>query len=288
VSATRPAGEADPFRVLSWFERLAFRTMRFVNQGAGSGIAWFWQRRVITPLVGQLVSRRLQVHGHEHLDGLPRDAPVLLVANHRTFFDLFILGWVFMREEKLRRKVSFPVRSNFFYENPLGLLLGVVGTGGSMFPPFFRSAEKKPMNRVSLEILLSKLQSKGQMIGFHPEGTRNKTDDPYALLPAQPGAGELALKARPLVVPAFILGMTNSFWTELKANLRGERPVTAVFGAPIELPEAPPDTRLSHHKRCADLFRERIGALGEEVRALRGDALRSGSSPPASPGSSAT
>jgi 1-acyl-sn-glycerol-3-phosphate acyltransferase len=279
--------ETDPFRVLSWFERLAFRTMRFVNQGAGSRIAWLWQRFVCTPVVAQLVSRRLHIHGREHLDRLPRDAPVLLVANHRTFFDLFILGWIFMREEKLRRRVSFPVRSNFFYENPLGLLLGVVGTGGSMFPPFFRSAEKKAMNRVSLEILLSKLRTRGQMIGFHPEGTRNKTDDPYTLLPAQPGAGELALKARPVVLPAFILGMTNSVWTELKANLRGERPVTAVFGAPIELPDSPVETRLSQHKRCADLFRQRITELGEQVRELRGDSLRSGSSPPASPGSSA-
>lgn len=288
MGEARATVETDPFRVLGWFERFAFRAMRFVNQGAGSRIAWLWQRFVCTPVVGQLVTRRLQIHGREHLDGLPRDAPVLLVANHRTFFDLFILGWIFMREEKLRRRVSFPVRSNFFYENPLGLFLGVVGTGGSMFPPFFRSAEKKPMNRVSLEILLSKLRTSGQMIGFHPEGTRNKTDDPYTLLPAQPGAGELALKARPVVLPAFILGMTNSVWTELKANLRGERPVTAVFGAPIQLPEAPVETRLSHHKRCADLLRERITELGEQVRALRGDALRSGSSPPASPGSSAT
>jgi 1-acyl-sn-glycerol-3-phosphate acyltransferase len=288
VSEVRATPETDPFRVLNRFERLAFRAMRFVNQGAGSRIAWLWQRFVCTPVVGQLVSRRLQIHGREHLDALPRDAPVLLIANHRTFFDLFILGWIFMREAKLRRRVSFPVRSNFFYENPLGLLLGVVGTGGSMFPPFFRSAEKKPMNRVSLEILLSKLRTQGQMIGFHPEGTRNKTADPYTLLPAQPGAGELALKARPVVLPAFILGMTNSVWTELKANLRAERPVTALFGAPIELPEAPSETRLSHHKRCADLFRDRIAALGEEVRTLRGEALRSGSSPPASPGSSAT
>jgi 1-acyl-sn-glycerol-3-phosphate acyltransferase len=121
------------------------------------------------------------------------------------------------------------------------------------------------------------------MVGFHPEGTRNKTDDPYAMLPAQPGAGELALKARPAVVPAFILGMTNSVWTELKANLRGERPVIAVFGEPIALPEMPAETRLSHHKRFADVLNERIAALGEEERAFR-----TAASPPASPASRGT
>ena len=272
----------DPFSVLTFFERLAFRVMRFFNQGAGSGIAWIWQRAVLTPLVGLLVNRRLRVHGREHLDALPPGAPVLLVANHRTFFDLFVLGWIFMRDGSLRRRVSFPVRSNFFYEHILGLFLGVLATGGSMFPPFFRAAEKKAMNRVSLEILLAKLRQKGQMIGFHPEGTRNKTDDPYTLLSAQPGAGELALKARPIVLPAFILGMTNDVFSELKANWRRKRPVTALFGAPIELPETPAETRLSHHKKCADLFNDRVAALGAQVRALRGEAT-SAASAPASP-----
>jgi len=204
-----------------------------------------------------------------------------LVANHRTFFDLFILGSLLIRHPRLKRRLNFPVRSNFFYEGPVGLVLGAVFTGGTMFPPFFRSAEKKGMNRLSLNILIDKLRKPGQLVGFHPEGTRNKTDDPYALLPAQPGAGELALKARPVVVPAFILGLSNSPWAELKANLHRARPVIAVFGAPVELPETPAEPRLSHSKRCADLLNARIAALGAEERSLR-----SGASPasPAAPG----
>jgi hypothetical protein len=83
-----------------------------------------------------------------------------------------------------------------------------------------------------------------------------------------------------VVVPAFILGMTNSVWTELKANFRRERPVIAVFGEPVQLPETPQETRLSHHKRVSDLLNERIAALGAEERRLR-----SAISPPASPAS---
>jgi 1-acyl-sn-glycerol-3-phosphate acyltransferase len=267
---------------LNFWERLAFRVMRFLNQGGGSAAAWIWQRAVITPGVGLLVSRRLQLHGLERLDRIPDGAPILLVANHRTFFDLFILGWILIRHPRLSRRVSFPVRSNFFYERPLGLLISALFTGGSMFPPFFRSAEKKAMNRLSLGILLEKLRTPGQLVGFHPEGTRNKTDDPYALLPAQPGAGELALKARPVVVPAFILGLTNNPWAELKANLRRERPVIAVFGEPVQLPEVPSETRLSHHKKCADVLNQRIAVLGAEERAFRTSA-----SPPPSPASDA-
>ena len=263
------------FSVLGFRERLAFRVMRFFNEGKGSGVARIWQRWVATPVVGLIVTRRLRIHGLERLDGVPDGAPILLVANHRTFFDLFILGRILIRHPRLRRRLNFPVRSNFFYERTLGLLLGVVFTGGTMFPPFFRSAEKKGMNRLSLDILLRKLRAPGQLVGFHPEGTRNKTDDPYTLLPAQPGAGELALKARPVVIPAFILGLSNSPWAELKANLRRERPVIAVFGAPIDLPETPADPRLSHSKRCADLLNARIAQLGAEERALR-----SAASPP--------
>src|SRR5207248_6024027 len=218
----------------------------------GSGPAWIWQRWVITPLVGLLVTRRIQVHGLERLDRVPEGAPILLPANHRTFFDLFILGWFLIRHPRLTRRVNFPVRSNFFYDTPLGILMSALLTGGSMFPPFFRSAEKKAMNRHSLDILQDKLRTPGEMVGFDPDVTRNKTDDPYTLLPAQPGAGELALKARPVVVPAFILGMTNHFWTEVKANQRRTPLVIAVFGKPVELPEIRGETRLSHHKKVAD------------------------------------
>jgi 1-acyl-sn-glycerol-3-phosphate acyltransferase len=267
----------DPaFATLTRTERTAFRVMRFLNQGGGSAVAWIWQRWVMTPLVGLLVRGRLRIHGLERLQDVPPGAPILLVANHRTFFDLFILGWVLIT--RLGRRVSFPVRSNFFYETVPGLLIGMTFTGGSMFPPFFRSTEKKAMNRRSLDILLAKLRTPGQAVGFHPEGTRNKTDDPYTLLPAQPGAGELALKARPVVLPAFILGLSNSLWAEVKASWRGERPVIAVFGAPVEVPEIAGETRLAHHKRFADQINKRIASLGAEERALR-----SAASPP-SPG----
>ncbi len=257
------------FATLNRMERTAFRVVRFFNQGGGRRVGLFWQRAVVTPLVGLLFRGRLENHGLDRLAAVPDGAPILLVANHRTFFDLFTLGWILITHPRLTRRVSFPVRSNFFYETPLGLLMCVLGTGCSMFPPFFRSAEKKAMNRVSLEILLEKLRTPGQLVGFHPEGTRNKTADPYTLLPAQPGAGELALKARPVVVPAFILGMTNSFGTELKASLRRRSKVIAVFGDPVPLPDDAGVTRLSHHKRFADAINERITALGAEERAIR-------------------
>src|ERR1700730_18798706 len=121
--------------------------MRYLNQGGGSGPAWIWQRGVIPALVGLLVARRMQVHGPERLDLVPPGAPRLLVATHRTFFDLFILGWFLIRHPRLTRRVNFPVRSNFFYERPLGLFLSAVFTRGSMVPPLLRFVEDQSIDR---------------------------------------------------------------------------------------------------------------------------------------------
>lgn len=258
-----PPAPPSPLASLHAFERLAYRTMRFWNCGGGNRLALLWQRRAVIPFVGAIVSRRLRVHGLERVTALPPDARILLVANHRTFFDLFVLGYVLWRRGGLTQRLNFPVRANFFYENPLGLAICLFVSGGTMFPPFFRDAAKKPFNRHSLDVLIEKLRTPGQLVGFHPEGTRSKSDDPYTLLPAQPGAGELALKARPVVVPAFITGLSNS----LGGELRSHRPIVAVFGDPVPLPEVSGETRLSHHKRTADLLNEHIAALGAQVKA---------------------
>jgi len=254
--------ERPPFEVLSWFERFAFRATRACNE---SRLGYVWQRYFVVPFVGGIVARRLVYGGLERVQRLPPDASILLIANHRTFFDQFVLGWILWKRAGLTQRLNFPVRANFFYEHPLGLLICMVMSGGTMFPPFFRAAEKKAFNKHSLAVLLDKLRTPGQMVGFHPEGKRNKSDDPYTLLPAQPGAGELALKARPTVVPAFITGLSNSLWREI----RGHTKVVAVFGEPIELPQIEGETRLAHHKRTADLLNDRIAALFEEEKALR-------------------
>src|SRR5207237_9842508 len=97
----RPAAEIregvagdPPLEVLSPFERRAFRVMRWANAGGGATLGLFWQRNILGPFFKLLIYRRLVVRGLDRLDRIPRDASVLLVANHRTFFDLFILGWI--------------------------------------------------------------------------------------------------------------------------------------------------------------------------------------------------
>jgi 1-acyl-sn-glycerol-3-phosphate acyltransferase len=262
-----------PMGVLRPFERFAFRVMRFFNVGKGARPALVWQRYVLDPVFAMFVSRRVVVRGWERLEAIPDRASFLMVSNHRTFFDQFIIGWLLFLSGRYNRKSSFPVRANFFYEHPPGLLISMLLSGGSMFPPFFRRPEAKAFNKYSLSILVDLLREPGNLIGFHPEGTRNKGPDPYHLLPAQPGVGELALKARPTILPVFITGLTNHLLSELWANIRKKRPIVIVFGNPVGVGDWPAQTRLSHAKKCADLLNEKIAALMEEEKGVRSGAL---------------
>jgi 1-acyl-sn-glycerol-3-phosphate acyltransferase len=264
--------EGDPIQSLPWFSRLAFRTVAFCQRPWVVAVLKQWQRFVLEPCIFLFfISRRLKIHGAERLANIPPGAPLLVLANHRSFFDLFIVGWTLLNRCGLRRRISFPVRANFFYENPLGLLINLGLSGGAMFPPFFRSKALHGFNEYALGLIVERLREQGTLVGFHPEGTRNKGADPYTLLPAQVGAGLLALKTRPeaVIIPAFVNGLSNSLGKELWNNLLGREPVLVVFGAPPDLSQWPQETRLTHHKKCSDELLAGIGKLGEEEKALR-------------------
>jgi 1-acyl-sn-glycerol-3-phosphate acyltransferase len=128
----------------------------------------------------------------------------------------------------------------------------------------------------------------GAVVGLHPEGKRSKTDDPYTLLPAQIGAGQVVHAARPVVVPVFVLGMTNDFVRQVRSNFDGSgEPITVSFGAPVELQDllqAP--ARLRTYKRIADRLRDEIMLLGQQQRAMRQSLLQDAASPEPAAGAS--
>jgi len=273
--AAAPADARPPLALLSWFERLAFRMARFTN-GSAYRVMLAWQAFFLFPFLWLFLGRRLIVRGQERLASLPPDASFLLVANHRSFFDLFVLNWIFVGRRGLRHRVSFPVRSNFFYENPIGLFFNLFFSGGSMFPPIFRSAEKRAFNQHAVQIMLGRLREPRNMIGFHPEGTRGKGPDPYEMLRPQPGAGKLVLEARPLVVPAFVSGLSNSLWREMVSNFKKERPAVVIFGAPITPERWPEGSRLTLQLKVAEQLLDAIRALQPEEKALRIELAASG------------
>jgi 1-acyl-sn-glycerol-3-phosphate acyltransferase len=163
------------------------------------------------------------------------------------------------------------VRSNFFYDNPLGPFVNGVMSFFAMYPPIFRQPSMAAFNLAGLDEIVRLLRQGGTLVGVHPEGTRKKDDDPYTLLPAQPGIGRLIYHARVPVIPVFVNGLGNSIPKQIAGNVTKKgSPVHIVFGAPVDfgsLYDATPSPRV--YKRLSETALEAIAALGQEERELR-------------------
>ena len=258
-----------PTELLTPFERTAFRAMDVLHRRALPLTEW-WLRTIGAGWM--TIGSRHMMHavGLERLAGLGYDDGILLVSNHRSFFDLYMLMLLLHRHTPLRQPVLCPVRADFFYQSAAGVAVNLLVGGGRMFPPFFREPQKADFNKWALERVVAEMKKGRVLVGFHPEGTRNKNPDPYTPLPAQPGVGKLVMETWPIIVPAFINGLSNDIVADIRGNFTGEKKVVAVFGAPMDLtPFRGYGNRLSSHKRIADALLKRIYELGEEERAFR-------------------
>jgi 1-acyl-sn-glycerol-3-phosphate acyltransferase len=141
----------------------------------------------------------------------------------------------------------------------------------AMYPPVFRERSRAGLNLAGIDEVVWMARRGGAFIGIHPEGTRNKGDDPYALLPAQSGVGRIIRHAQVDVLPVFVHGLTNDLWEQVSSNVtRKGHPVIVVFGEPVDfggLTEMSPSARL--YKRIADRTVEAIGELALEEREIR-------------------
>ncbi|MCB9779425.1 MAG: 1-acyl-sn-glycerol-3-phosphate acyltransferase [Alphaproteobacteria bacterium] len=257
--------------VLQPMERAAFSLADLFVRHLGFW-AKAWNSTFMIFMTWAASSRRMRITGLHHVADLPADSRVVLVANHRSFFDFFQVMAVTFRHTRLSRRVLFPVRSTFFYDHPLGPPLNLLMSGMSMFPPILRSREGMAFNEYALERLVAELQLPGTVVGIHPEGTRNKTGDPYRLTRLTRGVGLVALQCPDvLVIPIFVLGASNDLFAEMRKNFGdpANHPLDVVFGPPVdfgELRDRPEDPKAwkAAARRCADA----IEALGAQQRAL--------------------
>jgi 1-acyl-sn-glycerol-3-phosphate acyltransferase len=207
--------------------------------------------------------------GLERLPPFDASRSFILVSNHRSFFDMFVINMSLYRFG-WRHRMLFPVRANFFYDNPLGFLVNGLMSFWSMYPPIFRDKKKVMLNHTSFNELIWAMK-KGRSAGIHPEGTRKKDDDPYTFLPAQSGVGRAIYMARVPIIPVFINGLGNHLPKQIAGNFtRKGRPIVMVFGGPVDfgaMLDEPPSARL--FRQIADRTLEEIGKLGQEERALR-------------------
>ena len=272
--ALEPASEE--LSVLSWFERLSFRLVRRMNVGNWKRF-WTWCQKIFgAGWIHLSTYNIMNVYGLENVEAASHERPLLLVANHRSFFDMYTVSTVLFRNTKWRKQLFFPVRGRFFYQSPLGLFVNLVMGWWSMYPPFFAAGdrpipEKRTFDKYSFRVLTELARvGPGNVIGFHPEGTRNKGDDPYSFLPAQPGVGKLIRAANPQVIPVFIAGLCNDLPRQIARNWNREDVIRIHFGEMMDLsPYFEKSDRLRTHKEIADAVLAKIAELGEKDRALQ-------------------
>jgi 1-acyl-sn-glycerol-3-phosphate acyltransferase len=271
-----PEPTPEELAALTWFERFAFRLTRRMNQGRWKRF-WTWcQSTMGAGWIYLSTYNIMNVYGLENVAAVARDRPILLVSNHRSFFDMYAVSTVLFRNTSWRKQLFFPVRGRFFYDSPLGLVVNLIMGWWSMYPPFFAAGSnpvpgKREFDKYSLRLLTDLCrQGAGNVIGFHPEGTRNKSSDPYSLLAAKPGVGKIIKDAEPQVIPVFTAGLTNSLPRQVARNWNREDVIRIHFGPAIDFSDFR-DKRngVRTYKEIAERVMSKIAELGENDRHLR-------------------
>lgn len=221
-------------------------------------------------LVGNIVLD----HDFDNFEKIDSGRGLLIVANHRTLYDQFAIAARLFKLYGAHHNIFFPVRANYFYDNPTGLLVNMTVAMSAMYPPIVRDKNRRQWNRTATDIMVELLKSPQNMIGFHPEGTRNRNSDPYELLSAKPGAGEIIYRANPNVLPVFLQGFPATFSGLIRENAKRKKEVNPlvhmVMGEPLDFSaerrlEAGRKTYLNISQKIMDAIRQ----LSEKERMIR-------------------
>jgi 1-acyl-sn-glycerol-3-phosphate acyltransferase len=169
-------------------------------------LAWYAIVRLATSLYGGLTGG-IRATGRENL---PAAGGALLVSNHLSHLDVFVLGL------GVPRPLNYVARSSLFVP-PLGALIRSVGG----FP-----IDREGSGTAGLKETLRRLKAGGIVLIF-PEGTRSRDGE---LGPLKPGIAALA-RARVPIVPAAVAG-TFEAWPADRAFPRAH-PIRVHYGPPI-------------------------------------------------------
>src|SRR6478672_5963627 len=111
--------EPDEMRVLDSIERTGFYLAHRMNLSVWKRLMTFCQRHIGSLWIYLATYNLMNVFGIENVENTDASRPVLLVANHRSFFDMYTVSSVLFRQTRRPMELYFPVRARFFYDNPL-------------------------------------------------------------------------------------------------------------------------------------------------------------------------
>jgi 1-acyl-sn-glycerol-3-phosphate acyltransferase len=157
---------------------------------------------------------RLRISGAERI---PREGPVIIAPNHKSFWDSFFIAAATTRPVRYMGKMEL-------FEKGAGPLLVALGA----FPVRRGEADDE-----ALETARTVLRQ-GGVLALFPEGTRIR--EPDELGEPRSGVGRLALELGVPLLPAAISGTENLFLGPLPKPRR----VAISFGDAIEVPARGP------------------------------------------------
>lgn len=159
---------------------------------------------------------RLQISGSEHI---PWQGGVLIVSNHISAFDTFLLPYTVLTCQGIQ-VVWSPAKAELFQHRLAAYFLTSVGA----FPVRRGQHDRQAMRRMLHHMRTDKMM-------LFPEGTRSRDG---RLQAGKRTVGKLVYQARPVVIPAAISG-TDAILPRVTALLRGRVPVTVRYGPPLKL-----------------------------------------------------
>jgi putative phosphoserine phosphatase/1-acylglycerol-3-phosphate O-acyltransferase len=161
------------------------------------------------------------------VDSIPRTGPVLLVSNHRSYFDVAAIGLVAAR---LRRPVRFMAKQELFDAPVVGQLVRALGG----IPVERGSGSADPMRRATAALRA------GEVVIVLPQGTIPRGEQFFdPVLHGHTGAARLAAATGAPVVPIGLWG-TEEVWPRSSkvpnmAALQHPPRVTVTVGPPVPL-----------------------------------------------------
>lgn len=180
---------------------------------------------------------RMRRFGHRHV---PRQGPVLLVANHSSVLDPPLIAGM------TPRPVTFLAKAELFEIPVFGRLIRALGAR-----PLRREGGDPAALRTALRLL-----GEGRVLLVFPEGSRGPEG---RLRPPKPGAGMLAVLSRAPVIPVYISG-TGRAWPKGRRWPRPAR-VTVRFGEPVTVPGPDPAARKDSYEAASRAMMAAIARL---------------------------
>jgi 1-acyl-sn-glycerol-3-phosphate acyltransferase len=160
---------------------------RFSREHGVNRALYEFVRVVLLPLVK--VWYRFRVTGAEHI---PKDGPVIIAPNHKSFYDSFFLGLA------SRRPLHFMAKTELFRGRSARFLNGL-----GAFPVKRGTADPEALETARI------LLERGRVLALFPGGTRYR--DPESLKAPRRGAGRLAIEEQAPIVPCAITGTERLF-----------------------------------------------------------------------------